>query len=163
MQYLIISGMAVILFYLDTLINSLMPLGPFYFTSHLFLIYLLILSVYKHPSVALVLGTVFGIASDVYFSTIYGIYTFGYIVCTMLMSRLFNVFYKDTMMMISLLIGFVLLFELLFYVIYRILYSSSSGIFYFLFYHGLPSVLINFVLIFVLFPTVLKFLNRSTY
>ncbi|GGB04070.1 rod shape-determining protein MreD [Macrococcus hajekii] len=163
MQYLIISGIAVILFYLDTLFNSLMPMGPFYFTCHLLLIYLLILSVYKHPTIAYVIGIVFGIVSDVYFSTIYGVYTFGYIVCIMLMSRLFNVFYKDTTMMISLLIGFVLFFEGLFYLIYRILYSTSHGIFYFLFHHGLPSMLINLILIFVLFPTVLKILNRNSY
>lgn len=161
MQYLIISGIAVVLFYLDTLINSLMPVGSFFFTSHLLFIYLLILSVYRHSSVAMTLAVVFGMISDVYLSTIYGIYTFGYMACVMLMSRLFNVFYKDTAVMISLLIGFVLFFEVIFYAVYRILYSTSHGLIYFIFHHGLPSAVINFVLIYVLFPTVLKILNRS--
>lgn len=164
MQVIILPLIGLLLFFLDTLINSVMPITlgfPFYFTSHLVLLYLLIIAVYKNPTVALILGVLFGIISDVYLSTVYGIYTFSYIAFIMMMDQLFKVFYKDIVVMIGLLISFVMLFEAVQYVLHRLLSDTSRGVFSFLFFHGLPSSLLNFILLIIIFPLILRTLERS--
>ncbi|UTH13066.1 rod shape-determining protein MreD [Macrococcus equipercicus] len=165
MQFVIIPLIALLLFYLDTLINTMMPVmlfgHNFYFTSHLVLLYLLMLTVYKNPTVALILGAFFGLLSDVYLGTIYGLYTFSYIVFIIMMNQLFKVFYKDIEVMIGLLFIFVLLFESVFYVMAIILSGTTMNVFEFLIRHGLPSSLINLLLIVLIFPLVLKTLERT--
>ncbi len=70
MQFVIIPLIALSLFYLDTLINTMMPIEwfgqSFHFTSHMLFLYLLMLTVYKNPTVALILGIFFGLVSDIY-------------------------------------------------------------------------------------------------
>lgn len=165
MQFVIIPLIALSLFYLDTLINTMMPIEwfgqSFHFTSHMLFLYLLMLTVYKNPTVALILGIFFGLVSDIYLGTVYGIYTFSYIVFIIMMNQLFKVFYKDVTVMIGLLFIFVLLFESVFYVMHIILTDSAMNIFEFLGLHGIPSSLMNLLLIVLIFPLILKTLERT--
>ncbi|TDM13035.1 rod shape-determining protein MreD [Macrococcus lamae] len=165
MQVVVIPLIALLLFYLDTLINTMMPVTlfgqAFYFTSHLLLLYLLMLTVYKNPTIALILGIFFGLLSDVYLGTIYGIYTFSYIVFIIMMNQLFKVFYKDITVMIALMFMFVLLFESVFYIMYLTLTNTKMNIFVFLGTHGIPSSLMNLLLIVLIFPVILKTLERT--
>lgn len=164
MQLVIMPLIALVLFYIDSLINSIWPVTIFnvdyYFKSHLLFMYLLIITVYKNPKVALILGVLFGIISDIYFGTIYGIYLFGFIIAILLMNQLFKVFYKDLKMMIVLFLGFIFLFENFYYIVFAILGIAHINYFLFLWTHVLPSLLINFILILVVFPFILKLLDK---
>lgn len=164
MQLVIMPLIALVLFYMDALINSIWPVKLFgmdyYFKSHLLLIYLLIITVYKNPKIALILGVLFGLITDIYFGTVYGIYLFGFVIAILLMDLLFKVFYKDLKMMIVLFLGFVLLFENFYYIIFALLGIAHINYFAFLWTHVLPSLLINFILIIVVFPFILKILEK---
>lgn len=155
---------ALVLFYMDSLINSIWPvtiLGTeYFFKSHLLLMFLLIITVYKNPKIALILGVLFGVISDVYFGTIYGIYLFGFIIAILLMDQLFKVFYKDLKMMIVLFLGFILIFEHFYYLVLAILGIAHIGYFTFIWTHVLPSLLINFILIILVFPFILRILDK---
>lgn len=165
MPIFIITFIGIGLFYLDTLINTLMPVQlmnhSFYFTSHLLFIYLLIIAVYKNPTIALILALFFGLISDVYFSTLYGVYLFGYVMFIVLMNQLFKVFYKDVVVMIGLLVSFVVLLELYFFIIYSTLNNVHMGIWTFIWSHAIPTSFLNFVLIITIFPFVLKLLETT--
>ncbi len=78
-----------------------------------------------------------------------------------MMNQLFKVFYKDITVMIGLLFIFVLLFESVFYVMHIILTDSAMNIFEFLGLHGIPSSLMNLLLIVLIFPLILKTLERT--
>ncbi|WP_414046186.1 rod shape-determining protein MreD [Macrococcus equi] len=164
MQLVIVPLIAVVLFYIDTLINSIWPVTAFhtafYFHSHLLLMYLLIITVYKNPKVALILGVLFGIISDVYLGTIYGIYLFGFILAILMMDQLFKVFYKDIKMMIVLFLIFILMFEHFIYIVFMILGIAHINYFVFLISHVIPALLINFLLIVLVFPLILKLLDK---
>ncbi|WP_414042828.1 rod shape-determining protein MreD [Macrococcus animalis] len=164
MQLVIMPLIALVLFYMDSLINSIWPvtiLGTeYFFKSHLLLMFLLIITVYKNPKIALILGVLFGVISDVYFGTIYGIYLFGFIIAILLMDQLFKVFYKDLKMMIVLFLGFILIFEHFYYLVLAILGIAHIGYFTFIWTHVLPSLLINFILIILVFPFILRILDK---
>lgn len=164
MQLVILPLIALVLFYIDSIINSLWPIiifnTDYYFKSHLLLMYLLIITVYKNPKIALILGIFFGLISDIYFGTIYGIYLFGFVIAILLMDQLFKVFYKDIKMMIVLFLSFIFLFENFYYIVFIVLSIAHIGYFTFLWTHVLPSMLINLILIVLVFPVILKLLDK---
>lgn len=155
---------ALVLFYIDSLINSIWPVTimgtAYFFKSHLLLMYLLIITVYKNPKIALILGVLFGAISDVYFGTIYGIYLFGFIISILLMDQLFKVFYKDIKMMIVLFLGFIFIFENFYYIVFALLGIAHINYLMFLWTHVIPSLLINMILIVLVFPIILKLLDK---
>lgn len=164
MQLVILPLIALVLFYIDSIINSFWPITIFntdyFFKSHLLLMYLLIITVYKNPKIALILGILFGLISDIYFGTIYGIYLFGFVIAILLMDQLFKVFYKDIKMMIVLFLSFIFLFENFYYIVFVVLSIAHIGYFTFLWTHVLPSMLINLILIILVFPIILKLLDK---
>lgn len=164
MQILLLPLVALLLFYFDTIINYFLPLHvfnvDFYWVSHLVLVYLLILTVYKNANIAMIIGVLFGIISDVYLGTVYGVYTFGYIILIFLMDQLFKVFYKDIKMMIVLFLSFIALFEHFEYIVFHILGFTQMNYFVFIFTYVIPSICVNLLMILLVFPLVLKFLDR---
>ncbi|MGV2927336.1 rod shape-determining protein MreD [Macrococcus capreoli] len=164
MQLVMIPLLALILFYIDSLINTAWPVTIFgmdyFFKSHLLLMYLLIITVYKNPKIALILGILFGMISDIYFNTIYGVHLFGFIIAILLMNQLFKVFYKDLKMMIVLFLGFIFLFEHFYYITFAVLGIVHINYFLFLWTHVIPALIINLVLILLIFPIILKLLDK---
>ena len=164
MQVMIYPVIAIILLLLNNLITTYVPLRIFhtdlYFIPHLLLIYLLILTVYKNPKIALILSIFTGILCDVYLGNIYGLYTFGFIISVLLMDQLFKVFYKDIKMMVVLLLFFVMLFEHFMFIIMKILGFISTGYFTFILTHLVPTLLLNFLFIVIVFPLLLKLLDK---
>ena len=61
--------------------------------------YILIMTVYRGFGVALILAIFFGIITDLYFGSIYGLYMFGYIILVVLIDKFFKVFYRDYSML----------------------------------------------------------------
>ncbi|MCE4956222.1 rod shape-determining protein MreD [Macrococcoides caseolyticum] len=164
MQLIILPLIALMLFYIDTLINSIWPFTifgiPYFFRSHLLLMYLLIITVYKNPKIALILGVLFGCISDIYLGTIYGIYLFGFIIAILMMDQLFKVFYKDLKMMMVLFLAFIFIFEHFYYIVFAILGIAHINYFVFIWTHVLPSLILNFALILLVFPIILKILDK---
>lgn len=166
MQIIIFPAIGWLLLLINNLITTFMPINFFgyelYFIPHLVLIYLLVLTVYKNPKIALILAILFGILCDIYIGNIYGLYTFGFIIAVLLMDQLFKVFYKDLKMMVGLLLLFVLLFESFKFVTVKVLGLATAGYFGFVFAHLIPTLLINFLFIIIVFPILLKILDKYT-
>lgn len=105
-----------VLFYLDSLIALVIPMQiggrGIIFVPHLLLMYLLIITIYKKPSIAVVLAIIFGLTTDLYYGTIYGLNTFGYLLFVILMDFFFKVYYRDhTMVFIGVWL-FTIIFEI---------------------------------------------------
>ena len=75
----------ILLFYIDTAIGLVIPLHfgkiDIIFVPHLTLMYILIMTVYRGFGVALILAIFFGIITDLYFGSIYGIHVWLYHSC----------------------------------------------------------------------------------
>ena len=79
----------IVLFYIDTVIGLVIPMQigqkDIIFVPHLTLMYILIICVYRSFNVAMILGAVLGLITDIYFGSFYGLYLFGYILLVVLM------------------------------------------------------------------------------
>lgn len=65
-------------------------------------------------------------------------------------------------MMIALLLLFVLLFESFKFITVKVLGLATTGGFGFVFTHLIPTLLINFLFIIIVFPILLKILDKYT-
>ncbi|WP_323704643.1 rod shape-determining protein MreD [Mammaliicoccus sp. Dog046] len=166
MRFYVIPLIGVVLFYLDVLLTRLSPIHlfneTFIFVPRLTFLYLLIIAVYKNPKVAIVLAIVTGIFTDIYFGGIYGIYTFGYAIFVIMMDKLFKVFYRDILMMVILLISSVVLLEIWVMIFYGFLGMSSINLGQILFFRLIPTVIFNSICLVIIFPFILKLLERNT-
>lgn len=79
----------IVLFYIDTAIGLVIPMQigdkSIIFVPHLTLMYLMLICVYRSFGVAMVLATVLGLATDLYYGSFYGLYLFGYILFVVIM------------------------------------------------------------------------------
>lgn len=154
----------VILFYIDTVIGLVIPFHigkiDIIFVPHLTLMYILIMSVYRGFGVSIILAIVFGIVSDIYFGSIYGLYLFGYILLVVIADKCFKMFYRDY----SMLFWFILLSTFIFEVYTAIIYSVIGFIQFdfidFVLFRLIPTFIINFILLLILFPLILKFTRK---
>lgn len=166
MRFYVIPLIAVVMFYLDALLTNLSPIRIFneYFivVPRLTFLYILIIAVYKNPKVAIILAVVTGVFTDIYFGGVYGIYTFGYAVFVMMMDKLFKVFYRDILMMVILFVIAVLLLEIWVMVFYFVLGVVNVDFMDLLFFRMIPTILFNFICLIIIFPFVLKLLERNT-
>ncbi|RIL26601.1 rod shape-determining protein MreD, partial [Staphylococcus gallinarum] len=93
----------IVLFYIDTVIGLVIPMQigqkDIIFVPHLTLMYILIICVYRSFNVAMILGAVLGLITDIYFGSFYGLYLFGYILLVVLMDFFFRSFYRDKVML----------------------------------------------------------------
>ncbi|WP_312683183.1 rod shape-determining protein MreD [Mammaliicoccus sciuri] len=166
MRFYVIPLIGVLLFYLDSLLTRLSPLTlfneTFIIVPRLTFLYLLIIAVYKNPKVAIILAIVTGIFTDIYYGGIYGVYTFGYAIFVIMMDKLFKVFYRDIMMMVILLISSVVLLEIWVMVFYGFLGIASINIGSIILFRLIPTVVFNLICLIIIFPFVLKLLERNT-
>lgn len=166
MRFYVIPLIGVLLFYLDSLLTRLSPLTlfnePFIIVPRLTFLYLLIIAVYKNPKVAIILAIVTGIFTDIYYGGIYGVYTFGYAIFVIMMDKLFKVFYRDILMMVILLISSVVLLEIWVMVFYGFLGIASINIGSIILFRLIPTVVFNLICLIIIFPFVLKLLERNT-
>ncbi|RIN96278.1 rod shape-determining protein MreD [Mammaliicoccus sciuri] len=166
MRFYVIPLIGVLLFYLDSLLTRLSPLTlfneTFIIVPRLTFLYLLIIAVYKNPKVAIILAIVTGIYTDIYYGGIYGVYTFGYAIFVIMMDKLFKVFYRDILMMVILLISSVVLLEIWVMVFYGFLGIASINIGSIILFRLIPTVVFNLICLIIIFPFVLKLLERNT-
>lgn len=166
MRFYVIPLIGVVLFYLDIILTRLSPINIFNETfivvPRLTFLYLLIIAVYKNPKVAIILAIVTGIFTDIYFGGIYGVYTFGYAIFVIMMDKLFKVFYRDILMMVILLICSVVLLEIWVMIFYGFLGIASINIIQIILFRFIPTVFFNLICLIIIFPFVLKLLERNT-
>lgn len=166
MRFYVIPLIGVLLFYLDSLLTRLSPLHlfgeTFIIVPRLTFLYLLIIAVYKNPKVAIILAIVTGIFTDIYYGGIYGVYTFGYAIFVIMMDKLFKVFYRDILMMVILLISSVVLLEIWVMIFYGFLGIASINIGQIILFRLIPTVIFNLICLIIIFPFVLKLLERNT-
>ena len=154
----------ILLFYIDTIIGLVIPMHfgkiDVIFVPHLTLMYLLILTIYRSFGVALILAIFFGLITDLYFRSIYGLYMFGYILAVVVMDRFFKIFYKDKVMIFIIILVSTLLIEIYVALIYGLIGFIQFNLLEFLLLRLLPTFILNIILLTILYPIMLKFLRK---
>ncbi|WP_105977988.1 rod shape-determining protein MreD [Staphylococcus simulans] len=153
-----------VLFYLDSLIALVIPMQiggrGIIFVPHLLLMYLLIIIIYKKPSIAVVLAIIFGLTTDLYYGTIYGLNTFGYLLFVILMDFFFKVYYRDhTMVFIGVWL-FTIIFEIYQALIYGLLGLIKFNLWDFLLFRLLPTAFVNLLLLVIVFSLIKKLIKK---
>lgn len=153
-----------VLFYLDSLIALVIPMQiggrGIIFVPHLLLMYLLIITIYKKPSIAVVLAIIFGLTTDLYHGTIYGLNTFGYLLFVILMDFFFKVYYRDhTMVFIGVWL-FTIIFEIYQALIYGLLGLIKFNLWDFLLFRLLPTAFVNLLLLVIVFSLIKKLIKK---
>lgn len=153
-----------VLFYLDSLIALVIPMQiggrEIIFVPHLLLMYLLIITIYKKPSIAVVLAIIFGLTTDLYYGTIYGLNTFGYLLFVILMDFFFKVYYRDhTMVFIGVWL-FTIIFEIYQALIYGLLGLIRFNLWDFLLFRLLPTAFVNLLLLVIVFSLIKKLIKK---
>lgn len=153
-----------VLFYLDSLIALVIPMQiggrGIIFVPHLLLMYLLIITIYKKPSIAVVLAIIFGLTTDLYYGTIYGLNTFGYLLFVILMDFFFKVYYRDhTMVFIGVWL-FTIIFEIYQALIYGLLGLIKFNLWDFLLFRLLPTAFVNLLLLVIVFSLIKKIIKK---
>lgn len=153
-----------VLFYLDSLIALVIPMQiggrGIIFVPHLLLMYLLILTIYKKPSIAVVLAIIFGLTTDLYYGTIYGLNTFGYLLFVILMDFFFKVYYRDHTMVFLGVWLFTILFEIYQAIIYGLLGLIKFNLWDFLLFRLLPTAFVNLLVLIIVFGLIKKIIKK---
>ncbi|ARJ49954.1 rod shape-determining protein MreD [Staphylococcus lutrae] len=156
---------AILLFYLDTVLTFLSPImiGPqrLILVPHLVFLYLMLIAVYKNTSIALILGILLGTMQDLFFGQIYGVYLFGYIVFVLLADKFLKVFFRDHIMVYAMLILGVVLLEIFVVLIYLLLGLIDVSILHFIIFRILPTAVLNALLLVFLYFLGNKFINQT--
>lgn len=154
----------ILLFYIDTIIGLVIPMHfgkiDIIFVPHLTLMYFLILTIYRSFGVALVLAIFFGLITDLYYGSIYGLYMFGYILAVVVMDRFFKIFYKDQVMIYIIILMSTILIEIYVALIYGLIGFIQFNLIEFLLLRLLPTFILNLILLTILYPFMLKFLRK---
>ena len=154
----------IILFYIDTVIGIVIPIHfgkiDVIFVPHLTLMYLLILTIYRGFGVAVILAIFFGLITDLYLGSIYGLYMFGYILAVVIMDRLFKIFYRDTVMLFIVILLSTIFLEIYVAIIYGVIGFIQFNLLEFLLLRLLPTFILNLILLIILYPIMLKFMSK---
>ncbi|GEP84081.1 cell-shape determining protein [Staphylococcus piscifermentans] len=155
-----------VLFYIDSLIALIIPMHignkEIVFVPHLLLMYLLILTIYKKPSIAITLAIIFGLTTDLYYGTIYGLNTFGYLLFVVLMNYFFKVYYRDHAMIFLGVWIFTVIFEIYTALIYGLLGLIQFNFIEFILFRLVPTALLNLILLVILFTLTRKLIKKLT-
>lgn len=155
-----------VLFYIDSLIALIIPMHignkEIVFVPHLLLMYLLILTIYKKPSIAITLAIIFGLTTDLYYGTIYGLNTFGYLLFVVLMNYFFKVYYRDHAMVFLGVWIFTVIFEIYTALIYGLLGLIQFNFIEFILFRLAPTALLNLILLVILFALTRKLIKKLT-
>ena len=154
----------IVLFYIDTVIGLVIPMQigdkDIVFVPHLTLMYLLLICVYRSFGVAMILAAVFGIVTDLYFGSLYGLYLFGFILFVVIMDFFFKTFYRDnTMLFITVWLSTIFL-EIYVAIIYSILGLIAFNFIDFIVFRLIPTLILNFILLVILYPIITKFFRK---
>lgn len=154
----------IVLFYVDTAIGLVIPMQigdkDIIFVPHLTLMYLLLICVHRSFGVAMILAAVFGIVTDLYFGSFYGLYLFGYILFVVIMDFFFKTFYRDnTMLFITVWLS-TLFLEIYVAIIYAILGLIAFNFIDFVVFRMIPTLILNFILLVILYPLMTKFFRK---
>lgn len=154
----------IVLFYIDTVIGLVIPMQigdkDIVFVPHLTLMYLLLICVYRSFGVAMILAAVFGIVTDLYFGSFYGLYLFGFILFVVIMDIFFKTFYRDnTMLFITVWLSTIFL-EIYVAIIYSILGLIAFNFIDFIVFRLIPTLILNFILLVILYPIITKFFRK---
>lgn len=154
----------IVLFYIDTVIGLVIPMQigdkDIVFVPHLTLMYLLLICVYRSFGVAMILAAVFGIVTDLYFGSFYGLYLFGFILFVVIMDFFFKTFYRDnTMLFITVWLSTIFL-EIYVAIIYSILGLIAFTFIDFIVFRLIPTLILNFILLVILYPIITKFFRK---
>lgn len=154
----------IVLFYIDTVIGLVIPMQigdkDIVFVPHLTLMYLLLICVYRSFGVAMILAAVFGMVTDLYFGSFYGLYLFGFILFVVIMDFFFKTFYRDnTMLFITVWLSTIFL-EIYVAIIYSILGLIAFNFIDFIVFRLIPTLILNFILLVILYPIITKFFRK---
>ncbi|MDW4093535.1 rod shape-determining protein MreD [Staphylococcus saprophyticus] len=154
----------IVLFYIDTVIGLVIPMQigdkDIVFVPHLTLMYLLLICVYRSFGVSMILAAVFGIVTDLYFGSFYGLYLFGFILFVVIMDFFFKTFYRDnTMLFITVWLSTIFL-EIYVAIIYSILGLIAFNFIDFIVFRLIPTLILNFILLVILYPIITKFFRK---
>ncbi|MCS4485640.1 rod shape-determining protein MreD [Staphylococcus americanisciuri] len=147
--YYVIS--ALLCFYLDTLLTFLSPISighiRLIFVPHLVFLFLILITVYRNTSTALVLGILIGIIQDVYFGQLYGLYLFGYLLTILIADKFIKVFFRDHVMVYWMILCGIVFLELFVVGVYSILGLIEFQFMSFLMFRLLPTLFLNALLL----------------
>ncbi|MEC5299922.1 MULTISPECIES: rod shape-determining protein MreD [Staphylococcus] len=154
----------IVLFYIDTAIGLIIPMQigtkDIIFVPHLTLMYLLIICVYRSFGVAIILSTVLGLITDLYFGSFYGLYLFGYILFVVIQDFFFKTFYRDYTMLFLVVLLSTIFLEIYVAIIYSILGLIAFNLFEFVLYRLIPTLGLNFILLIIFYPIIIKFFRK---
>ncbi|EPU6154004.1 rod shape-determining protein MreD [Staphylococcus pseudintermedius] len=154
---------AILMFYLDTVLTFLSPIiiggHRFILVPHLVFLFLVLITVYKNTSIALILGVLLGTVHDLFFGQIYGVCLFGYIVSILFADKFLKVFFRDHVMVyVMTLIGIVFL-EVFVVMLYLVVGLVDFNLIQFIVFRILPTLLLNAILLIFLYFAANYFLN----
>ena len=162
LYYLLIGAL---LFYIDTAIGLVIPLHfgkiDIIFVPHLTLMYILIMTVYRGFGVSIILAIFFGIVTDLYFGSIYGLYMFGYIILVVIVDKFFKVFYRDHTMLFSIVLLSTVILEIYVASIYAVIGFIQFDFIDFILFRLIPTFIINFILLLILYPIIIKIYAKN--
>lgn len=154
----------IVLFYIDTAIGLIIPMQigmkDIIFVPHLTLMYLLIICVHRSFGVAIILSTVLGLITDLYFGSFYGLYLFGYILFVVIQDFFFKTFYRDDTMLFFVVLLSTIFLEIYVAIIYSILGLIAFNLFDFMLYRLIPTLVLNFILLIIFYPIITKFFRK---
>ncbi|WP_440858296.1 rod shape-determining protein MreD [Staphylococcus shinii] len=154
----------IVLFYIDTAIGLIIPMQigtkDIIFVPHLTLMYLLIICVYRSFGVAIILSTVLGLITDLYFGSFYGLYLFGYILFVVIQDFFFKTFYRDYTMLFLVVLLSTIFLEIYVAIIYSVLGLIAFNLFEFVLYRLIPTLGLNFILLIIFYPIIIKFFRK---
>ncbi|MDW8798559.1 rod shape-determining protein MreD [Staphylococcus pseudoxylosus] len=154
----------IVLFYIDTAIGLIIPMQigmkDIIFVPHLTLMYLLIICVHRSFGVAIILSTVLGLITDLYFGSFYGLYLFGYILFVVIQDFFFKTFYRDDTMLFFVVLLSTIFLEIYVAIIYSILGLIAFNLFDFVLYRLIPTLVLNFILLIIFYPIITKFFRK---
>ena len=161
MWYLIVG---VVLFYIDSIIGLVIPMhfGHFEFNliPHLMLLYILLLTIYRGFGIGLIFAVLFGIVTDVYTGSVYGLYMFGYIILVVIVDKFFKIFYRDYSVLFFIILLSTMFLEVYVAMIYGVIGFIKFNLIEFLLLRLIPTLIINFLLLIMLFPIIIKFTKK---
>ena len=154
----------IVLFYIDTAIGLIIPMQigtkDIIFVPHLTLMYLLIICVHRSFGVAIILSTVLGLITDLYFGSFYGLYLFGYILFVVIQDFFFKTFYRDYTMLFFVVLLSTIFLEIYVAIIYSVLGLIAFNLFEFVLYRLIPTLGLNFILLIIFYPIIIKFFRK---
>ncbi|MGV3041361.1 rod shape-determining protein MreD [Staphylococcus rostri] len=146
---------ALLCFYLDTLLTFMSPIAighvKFIFVPHLVFLYLILITVYRNTSTALVLGILVGIIQDLYFGQIYGLYLFGYLLSILIADKFLKVFFRDHVMVYWMILLGIIFLEIFVVAVYSVLGLIDFQIIPFITLRLLPTLFLNALLLIVIY------------